>query len=260
MHPRQTDRIKIKKLPIIADIAINIIFLALLFLGIRGSVDTFPLRENTYRFSHIASITNITANPIIAFFWAKSNYKKLHIYKEVVLEDGEKLYGELLENRIYIENKKDSFLEQNPPHVVVNLMESFGLNLLEHDDKSSLDLLGSLRENFSDKRDHFVFRRFVSSTNGTASTFADMFLVSPQANITFDKPKERLPYSAFDVYKKAGYRVVFITSGNGAWHNLFEALPNYGVDEFVDVVKLTEEYPEIKDMRNSYGADRKSVV
>ncbi|MBZ7994842.1 sulfatase-like hydrolase/transferase [Campylobacter canadensis] len=229
---------------------LNLLFLFVYFLACRGSINTFPLKEADLNFSKFSAFNNLSANPALAFTWAYKHYKNQSKFYNINFEDLNKEYKNIFDEDIIKSTKKDEFLEQNKAHVVFNLMESFGINMLSlHDDKH--DLLGSLKEHF--KQD-FVFTRFLSSHNGTAPSFSGLYLLSPYSNLFFSSKKsKKLSYTVFDVYKKAGYKIIFITSANSAWQNLSEYLKVQGVDELYDMSDFLLKYPKAKESLNAYG-------
>ncbi|MGX3098775.1 hypothetical protein [Helicobacter sp. 23-1046] len=199
------------KLPRFARIAFiftaNLLLLGVIFLGIRGSVGTFPLKENEANFSTNPLLNHIAINPIMAFVWALGNYQNQDKFAPINVEDLRKLEAELFP--IFAHNSQQSI--KNPPHIVAVLMESFGNNALSLLDSPNCDLLGSFRAHFeSGKIPHknqsdFTFRAFLSAQNGTAASFAELFFNSPSATISVSSVKNRkIALTPFDIYKRAG--------------------------------------------------------
>ena len=241
------EKIKLRK---ITYIALNVVFLLVYFVATRGSISTFPLGEDDVKISNLATINHIGANPVLAFVWAHKHYKKMSNFYSVDASLLNKKYKSLFDENIIKFTPKNDFLEQNPPHVVFNLMESFGVNFLMLDDDKH-DFLAGLRKHF---KEDFVFTRFLSSHNGTAPSFAGIYFLSPYPHLAYSSKKyKKLPYTPFDIYKKAGYDVVFITSANASWQNLDEYLKVLGVDVIYDMHTLIKEYPQSKSMLNAYG-------
>lgn len=216
----------------------------------RGSVGTFPLREQDIKISDLASINHISSNPILALVWAKKHHDKSNKIYKVNPQELKNNYEKLFHESIIQTTPKNEFLEKYPPNVVFNLMESFGINYLMLDDKNH-NLLAGLRKHF--KQD-FVFTRFLSSHNGTSPSFAGIFYLSPYANLAFTAQKnKKLDFTPFSVYKNTGYEVVFITSANTSWQNLNEYLKVLGVDKIYDMHNLIKDFPEAKGTINPYG-------
>lgn len=231
-------------------IILNIVFLLCYFLALRGSVGTFPLGEKGSKISNLASINHISTNPLLALAWAKKHHDNSSKFYKVDPKVLKENYENLFNESIIKTTPKNEFLVKNPPHVVFNLMESFGINYLMLD-SANRDFLVSLRKHF---KSDFVFTRFLSAHNGTAPSFAGIFYLSPYANIAFSTQKtKKLELTPFDVYKKAGYEVVFITSANTSWQNLDEYLQVLGVDKIYDMHTLIKDFPEAKGTINPYG-------
>lgn len=156
----------------------------------------------------------------------------------------EKLFDYLYQSPINLK------AEKNHPSVFVNLMESFGLNLADFTNAEH-NFLGALDKHF--KQD-FLFKRFLSSSNGTIPSFANLFFISPFSNISTSKfQKTYLDLTPVAVYKKAGYKVIFVSAGNGSWQNIKNYLSILGVDEIIDENTLMKEYSGAKDSENGYG-------
>lgn len=233
----------------------NLMLLAIIFVGIRGSVGTFPLREDETHFSANPLLNHIAANPIIAFIWAYQSYQRQDKFAPINLHDLRNLESQLFP--IFVHNPQKVI--KKSPNIVVVLMESFGSNALELDSKEC-DLLGSFREHFEagwqnvPNQSDFTFRAFLSATNGTAGSFAGLFFNSPSATISVSSIKNRyLALTPFDVYKRAGYEVIFITSGNRSWHNLGDYILMLGADRVLDKNILMQKYPQSAKFESDYG-------
>ena len=233
----------------------NLALLAIIFVGIRGSVGTFPLNESDAHFSPNPLLNHIATNPIMATIWAFQSYQRQDKFAPINPQDLRDLEAQLFP--IFAHNSQQAI--KNPPNVVAVLMESFGSNALELDSKSC-DLLGSFRAHFSageqnaPNQSDFTFRAFLSATNGTAGSFAGLFFNSPSATISVSSVKNRyLPLTPFEIYKRAGYEVVFITSGNRSWHNLGDYILSLGADKVFDKNALIQQYPQSAEFENAYG-------
>ena len=137
--------------------------LAVVFIGIRGSLSTFPLREDEHHISPNPLINHISTNPIIAFAWALQHYKEQDSFESVDLSEFEALQNELFP--VFRENPVNSAPKR--PNVVVVLMESFGANMLCFDDESEFDLLMSFRKHFEAGK---VATKCISNTNSQSNS------------------------------------------------------------------------------------------
>lgn len=255
LHTNQT---KTKFAPLLSFV-LNLTLIALVFIGIRGSVSAFPLREDEHHIAANALINHISTNPIIAFSWALSHYKEQDSFKAVNLDEFEALQSELFP--VFQHNSQKSISKS--PNVVVVLMESLGTNMLSLDNALNFDLLmgfrahfeaGKVVQNSSKPQNDFVFMNFLSSTNGTAGSFASLFFLSPNANISLGLAKDKkLALTPFAVYKNAGYEVIYITSGNRSWQNFGDYATTLGADAVYDSNFLMSRYPQSKQNANIYG-------
>ena len=191
-------------------------------------------------------------NGVIAVRWAFKDRKQDISFEKVSLEEGIMLMQNALGvDTLVAHTPKNEFLENNQPNVIFAVMESFGTNFLITDDENSNNLLGKLREHI---KNEFFFTRFLSSTNGTMSTLAELYFHSPTQQITQSSAQNiALPYTPFNVYKSKGYKTIFISSGNLMWRNLAGYLPLQGVDELYDQNDLIDRYPEARKTLSYWG-------
>lgn len=225
----------------------NIILIYGYIVALRGHVSYNALRASTYQFSTFKPFNEISTNPIMALSWAIKEYKNqanFPFVKMSRIKEFEKSLFPLFNTT-----------SQNPNHAKMhihfNLMESFGLGLLQEDERLEELLLGSLYSHF---QSDFVFKRFLPSTNGTIDSLNRILFQSPIINLTSSKfQKTKLPLSVIDIYKKAGYRVVFAYAGNSAWYNINYFLKAQGVDDIVDETILINQYPTAKTSKHPYG-------
>ncbi|WP_086291121.1 LTA synthase family protein [Campylobacter devanensis] len=233
--------------PIWILIICNIILIYAYAVALRAHPVYNALRASTYQFSSFKPFNEISTNPIMALSWASKEYKnqaKFPSVKMSRIKEFEKSLFPLFNTT-----------SQNPNHAKMhihfNLMESFGLGLLQEDKAMQKILLGSLDEHFNSD---FVFKRFLPSTNGTIDSLNRILFQSPIINLTSSKfQKTKLPYTVIDIYKKAGYRVVFAYAGNSAWYNINYFLKAQGVDEIIDETILMQEYTNAKESKHPYG-------
>ncbi len=226
-------------------------FLALFFVACRGSVGTFPLRRDNSQVSDLQVLNKLTPNGLMAIDWAIKDRKRDARMKPVSREEGERLMAAAGFSELELRTPPNPWLAENPPHVVMALMESFGSNMLEFDLPGKNDMLGALRPHA--ERD-FFFKRFVSEGNGTAETVAALFFQSPVQSISHGSAqKTKLSGTPFATFKEAGYKVVFITPGNMMWRNMNNYLKVQGVDEIHDQNSLINRYPEAAGELAAWG-------
>lgn len=242
-------KIKFKKSnqPIWILIICNIILIYAYTVALRAHPVYNALRASTYQFSTFKPFNEISTNPIMALSWASKEYKNQANFPSVKMSR----IKEFEKSLFPLFNTTSQNPNHAKMHIHFNLMESFGLGLLQEDEKLEKLLLGSLYSHF---QSDFVFKRFLPSTNGTIDSLNRILFQSPIINLTSSKfQKTKLPLSVIDIYKKAGYRVVFAYAGNSAWYNINYFLKAQGVDDIVDETILINQYPTAKTSKHPYG-------
>ena len=233
------------KLPI--TLGLLLIFLALYVLALRGHFSYVAMRAGNYRFSKIESFNSLALNPLMSFSFALRDYQKdtldLKPANMERLEELVKIFP------LFSTTPKNNFALKNPPHIMVNLMESFGTQMLSLQEEN-LNLLGELAQHFEED---FVWTRFLPCSNGTAPSLSCLDFASPFVLSKSKYIKHYLPFTPIEIYKSQGYRVIFLTSGNRAWFDMGTFMQTQGVEEIIDEIVLLEDYPTASKTRTSYG-------
>lgn len=238
---------------------LNVAMLCLVFIGLRGGISKI-LKEHNFTFSVNILENGIATNPLLCLHWAWKNYRDYDIFAPINTQDLKDLEEELFP--IFTHNPQ-RHIEPNP-NVVFVLMESFASNMLMLDSKNDFDLLMGFRKSFENGKiplhsrdgdiNDFTFMNFLAFGNLTISAFSHIFYITNNWNITKSSFKhKKLSLTPFDVYKKAGYDVVFITSGYHYWQEIGEYLQTLGVERVYDGLYLLERYPQSKGLVSSYG-------
>jgi phosphoglycerol transferase MdoB-like AlkP superfamily enzyme len=245
---RKCDGWRFKSASLLVSIPSTLVMLALVFVGVRGSVDTFPLRQSDTQVSEVKLLNMLTPSAGMALDWAYKDYKRNSHFDAATDDDGRAIlsafFGRPTEPDLSVFSavtKDNPVAKAHPPHVVFAVMESMGEHLLSFDNPQR-DLLGALRPHW---QNDLLFKRFVSEGDGTIDTLSRLFVRSPMENIT-QSTAQNVDFRSnmLKPYLQNGYKVVFVTSGNGAWRNLNQFLPHLGVSEFVEQNKLKSLYPE----------------
>ncbi|TQR33696.1 sulfatase [Campylobacter sp. MIT 99-7217] len=228
-------------------ILFNLGLIALYIIALRGPYKHVSMNAFNYKFHQIPLINEIAVNPILAFSWALKQYKNDEKINFISDEEGANLQKELFP--LYQTSPKNELALRLKPHVVLNIMESFGLAALDF--QNEVNLLGELEKHFEQD---FLFTRFLSSENGTMPSFSRLLFLSPKAQIASSRYQNlRLKDTPLQIYKNAGYKLVFVYAGNEAWQNVGNFLKAQGVDEIIDEVVLMSEYEGAKESANGYG-------
>ncbi|MCR9298814.1 LTA synthase family protein [Vibrio fluvialis] len=222
------------------------------FAVARGSLDSHPLKRYHASVSQYKPLNMITPNVFMALDWATTDYKEQRrfdpVSQRVLTTQMEKMLGQPTPNYHVPTNP---FLADNPPHVVVAMMESMGMNILVEDDPQTNDLLGSLRPYWENG---FLFERFMAGTSATIDSIVMTLFHSPVATISHSSIQNiALPSSAVLPYKRAGYEVTFLYGGNGMWRNLANYLPVQGFDRVYDENDIIEAFPEAAQYSGTWG-------
>ncbi|MCD1125166.1 LTA synthase family protein [Jinshanibacter sp. LJY008] len=226
----------------------TLLILAIGFVGMRGSVGTFPLRQSDSQVSELKMLNMLTPNGLIALSWAFKARSENNHFAEATDQQGQELLSRFLDKPtpaglapFMAKTDVNLVAKQTPPNVVFAVMESMGY-YLESYDRPDRDLFGALKQHWtSDWR----FERFISEGDGTIDSLSRFFVRSPMSGIT-QSSAQSLDFASnmFKPWLANGYKVIFVTSGNGSWRNLNQFLSHLGVSEFMEQNGLKKRYPE----------------
>ncbi len=232
-------RLEPKQLKLKQAIALFASTIVIIALGARGSIGLFPLLKDIPNISSDEFINATARNGVFEFKEALSHYNKAKSNSNNLIEqmgyggDIKRAYKEYLDtNRTVVHmTKKEHILEQNPPHVVVVMVESFGSDILQYQ-SDSFDILRSLKKYF-DK--DIVFNNFISGANGTIVSLEPLLLnLIPRPNsISYAQSNlmgTNFKSAAARVYKNKGYETSFVYGGDLSWRNIGSFLKRQGFD------------------------------
>ena len=230
--------------------AIILLPIIALTIGIRGSFGKFPLRQSAVYISAVQQINKLVPNALTSISWAWNDYRNSNHFAPVSEAEGAQIISQLIGktsnadlNQFIHTTPKNPAVEQHQPNVVFAVMESMSAHLLAFDNPER-NLLGSLKNHFEQD---WVYHKFVSEGDGTSDSLHRFFIRSPRNNISQSLAKNKpFPTNLFTPYKKAGYRIVYITAGNGGWRDFDTFLRHLGVNEIIDENTLKTHYPEAK--------------
>ena len=195
-------------------------------------------------------INKLVPNALTSLSWAVNEYRNSNDFHPVSDEDGSRLISTLLDKKtdadltqLFAQTAANAAVEKHRPNVVLTVMESMSAHLLNMDNPER-DLLGELGKHW---QQDWVYRKFVSEGDGTSDTLHRFFVRSPRLNLSQSLAKNKnFPGNMFKPYLDAGYRVVYITAGNGGWRDFDTFLRHLGVNEIIDENTLKTHYPEAK--------------
>ncbi len=225
-------------------------FLALIVLVAltgRGSVGVFPLAYSISDVSQDPLVNKLPQTPSFAIFDSYNQYSKSksqnydlikmagysgNIQKAFeVFTQTTDINRESLLNNLAKTTTKDERLKDRLPHVVVVMVESFGMPLLDYQSQS-FNVMGRLKKHFDED---ILFTSFISSSNGTVVSLEPLLL-----NITARPNSTSFAQSAYlnthfsqasaKVYKDAGYETSFVYGGDLFWRNVGSFMSRQGFD------------------------------
>lgn len=221
------------------------IFIFIWVVLVRGRLGTFPLRKAEITVTTEPKINNIVPNGVLSLFWVIKDRFKIKKMQPVYFDELKidlEYFGINPINRNedplnYIKQitRKNTYLEQNKPNVILIVMESMSSDMLQLDNKEHFDVLGQLRDVLENPNVYF-FDNVISEGDGTIDSLSRILVqsgddldltVSQNASIKFAT-------SASVPYKISGYRTAFITAGGANWRNIGDFVRNQEFDDFID--------------------------
>ncbi|MCW1360888.1 LTA synthase family protein [Campylobacter sp. CCS1377] len=226
-------------------VVLNLFLIYAYIIALRGHFTYNALRASSYEFSIIKAFNEISTNPLMALSWAYKEYRGQQHFKSVDLAELKDFEKELF--TMFDSTYKNANHAKN--HIYLNILESFGLNMLEFSNEKH-NLLGRLDRHF---KEDFVFKRFLSSANNTIESLNRLVFLSPNIISNGLMQKKILKYTPLQVYKNAGYDIVFVYSGNASWYNLGNYFRYQGADLIIDENTLMSEFSEVRATKHKYG-------
>lgn len=154
---------------------------------------------------------------------------------------------------------QNEFLEKNPPHVVLVVMESFGSYWNDYD-SSSFDILGDLRDHF---KEGMLFKNFLPSENGTIGSIVSVTtsqVIRPGARFLSESEymRTQLASSGHLPFRESGYDTHFVYGGKLGWRDLGKFLSIQKYDHLWGADEIREAMPELnnlseRDLGNEWG-------
>lgn len=218
-------------------VACSLFVLAMFFLGMRGSIGTFPLQIDDSTVCNNSTVNLIPINGVFAIkeaFLMRSKQmsiegnitflKKLDYDSETkAIED---YYGQAPEKDLgksyftITANKPSGF---KYPNVVFFLMESMSNNNLFYH-STTLNLYGALEKHLT--TDYFL-RNFLPSGNGTINSLEGIMVNTPVTSLAQSEHNSVSYNSSVALpFSNAGYETTFITGGKFGWRNINEFIPH----------------------------------
>jgi len=155
--------------------------------------------------------------------------------------------------------KANPFLKENPPHVILVVMESFGSSWDTHDSEN-FSLLGDLKQHFNKG---ILFKNFLPAENGTIGSIVSVAVsqvIRPGARFLSesDYMKTSLKSAGNLPFKESGYDTHFVYGGKLGWRDLGKYLSTQKYDHLWGADEIKEAMPELRniaarDIGNEWG-------
>ncbi len=172
---------------------------------------------------------------------------------------GERPSGTNVKEALVVKTRTNPFLKENPPHVVLVVMESFG-SYWDDADASSFDLFGDLREHF---KQGVLFKNFLPAENGTIGSIVSVAVgqvIRPGARYLSESEYLRtsLGSAGQKAFQTSGYETHFVYGGKLGWRDLGKYLTVQGFDKLWGADEIKEALPELsnfaeRDLGNEWG-------
>ncbi len=243
-----------------------ILFFEILVLAFfaRGNFSRLPLSIEDAHLSSVDFINKISINGPISLnrtikirkTFGKDNFNYLKKYKFSSIDQAyemvfQKKYNSKLSLSLQLKKTTPSndFLKQNPPHVVVVVMESHGTFWSDLDNKN-FNLYGSLKKHL---KEDFYFTNFLPAENGTIGSVVSVAtsqVIRPGARFLSESEflKTPLQSSGHLAYRKNGYDTHFVYGGKLGWRDLGKYLKVQGYDEVWGADEIKEFLPELQNL------------
>lgn len=143
----------------------------------------------------------------------------------------------------------NQMLENEPAHVVVVVMESFGTYWNSLDGRN-FNLLGDLKKHF---KEGILFNNFLPAENGTIGSVVSVAtsqVIRPGSRFLSESAfmKTPLASSGHRPYKEQGYETHFLYGGKLGWRDLGKYLQVQGYDHLWGADEVKEAMPELKNV------------
>ena len=238
-----------------------------LFVGARGTLDP----STVYRFHRDTEVTkhqllttsaiNGVASLYVAF--DEKNKIKAQKLKKVKLNEALAAFKIVFpDTPISPDSLKEKLYTKTPqlttkikPDTVFVLMESWGNHLLKFHNKHTLNMLGNLEPHI---KEDFFFQNFLSAEQHTFASMQALLANFTGIDITESRyDKISLESAIPNVFKKQGYKTIFVTNGKKNWHKLGDYLTSLGFDEIYGWNDFKTNYPKAET--NFYGGYEDTV-
>lgn len=164
-----------------------------------------------------------------------------------------------IQKALTVRTRNNPFLKENPPHVVLVVMESLG-SYWNNQDSKDFQLLGDLKTHF-DKG--VLFKNFLPAENGTIGSIVSVAtsqVIRPGARFLSESEymQTTLKSAGHLPFKENGYDTHFVYGGKLGWRDLGKYLSAQKYDHLWGADEIKEAMPELgnfsaRDLGNEWG-------
>ncbi|MBT5054194.1 MAG: LTA synthase family protein, partial [Gammaproteobacteria bacterium] len=237
----------------------------ILYLSLgRGTLTTFPLAQKHLTVSSISAVNNVVPNGLVALYYGYQDFQRSKDFELASDQQGRQLFEEFygaapapssLFPQFFVQTGKSEGLRANPPDVVLNLVESMGQGLLLDRFNGSVPLAGALAPHL---QQDYYFQHFLPAHNDTQKSVLSLLLNTEHSEISYSSHQyTELETSAAQIFKRSGYRTIFIYAGFEGTKNRSDYFKRQGFDEFIGARQLKSRYPEMA--MSVWGGDDRYV-
>lgn len=246
--------------------------LVLLPLMARGNFTRLPLSVEDAFISDVEFINEVALNGALTLNRAikirKTHGKgKFNYLKNYGFQNWQEAFEAYTEGRpsknltdsLMFKVPQNEFLEKNPPHVVLVVMESFGSYWNDYN-SPTFNILGDLSDHF---KEGILFMNFLPSENGTIGSIVSVTtaqVIRPGARFLSESEymKTQLSSSGHLPFRKSGYDTHFVYGGKLGWRDLGKYLSIQNYDYLWGADEIREAMPELnnlseRDLGNEWG-------
>lgn len=220
--------------------------LVVLCLFARGSLDTFPLRSanasvgNSFLINSLIVSSSYNLNQA---FIDRVESVRPRSMQSILKEGGASDIDELYNRAGYADKRAliaTTGRKTNPlPHVIMVQMEGWSTEIILGNSETN-QILGEFSKHIN--QDHF-FTNFFSNAYGTNPTIEALLLNSPVTPLSQSQARStRFSMSNVLPFKRAGYRIAFISGGDSAWRNQEKFWLTQGFDSYTGRASIEKNY------------------
>ncbi|MFP5386452.1 MAG: LTA synthase family protein [Bacteriovoracia bacterium] len=155
--------------------------------------------------------------------------------------------------------RPNAFLKENPPHVVLIVMESFG-SYWNDSDSEKFQILGDLKQHL---KEGILFKNFLPAENGTIGSIVSVAtsqVIRPGSRFLSESEymKTKVSSAGHLPFKESGYETHFVYGGKLGWRDLGKYLAVQKYDNLWGADEIREAMPELnnfseRDLGNEWG-------